>query len=341
MAETKKYFLDLGGLQSLWNKMKETFAAKGDVEAINSQINTINQNIINLGKDIEDVEALTLSYAPKEAENYSDAISKVETVPAGSIIVVGNDEEVDGVTYKEGFYIVDTDKSLHYVGTTVGGSDSEIADLRSRIATLEDQIIKAGSIQTADGTSLGGMTIVDNSLIMIYDDHVVANSDSVNALTHRAAAAKFAELEGLISSVPKFKIEVVDELPSDGMSLSTIYLVKNTVEQNNNLYTEYIYLQDKGWEKLGEQTIALDNYVTTEFLTTTINNALKDYAKTADVEGLISTAKSEVLNVVAATYATQDMLSGFMTEAEIITSIQEGNIGNAITITDEQIEELI
>lgn len=341
MAETKKYFLDFGGLQTLWAKMKNTFAAKSDVEALGSRVGTAETNITNLTKDLESVEAITLSYAPKAVEKYSDALAVVETVSAGQIFVVGNDEEIDGVTYKEGFYIVDTDKTLHYVGTTTGGSDSEIADLRNRIATLEGQIIKAGSIQTTDGTVLSGITIADNSLIMIYDDQVVADSDSVNALTHRAIAAKFKEVEGMISSVPKFKIEVVESLPEMGWSLSTIYLVKNTTEQSNNLYTEYIYVEGKGWEKLGEQTIALDNYVTTELLNNTINGAIAEFIKSGEVVELINASKTEILNTVAETYATKDMLSEFMTESQIITSIQEGNIGAAITITDDQINELV
>lgn len=344
MAETKKYFLDLSGLQSLWNKMKDTFASKGDVEAFGGQISTINENIANLEKDIADSEALTLYYAPKEAVNYSDAISKVNADPAvisaGSIIVVGADEVIDGVTYKEGFYIVDTDRSLHYIGTTVGGTDADIADLRSRIAELESQIIKTGLITTPDGTTLSAITISNNSLLMVYDDAVVANSDSVNALTHKAVAAKFGELEGMISNLPKFNIEPVEVLP-ESPSLNTIYLLKNSNEQSNNLYTEYIYVQGKGWEKLGEQTIVLDDYVTKEFLTTTINDALKTYATVAQLESTKAEIKEEVLETVAATYATQEMLAGFMTESEIIASIQEGNIGDAITITEDQIAELV
>jgi hypothetical protein len=345
MAENK-YFLDLAGLQSLWNKMKSTFASKGDVEAIESQIGTINENIANLEKDIADVEALTLLNAPKEAINYSDAISKVnadpKTVSAGSIIVVGSDEELDGVTYKEGFYIVDTDRSLHYIGTTVGGTDADIADLRSKISKLEEQIINAALIVDQDGNTLGSLTISNNSLLMVYDDQVVANSDSVNALTHKAIAAKFGELEGMISGLPKFNILPVDQLPEDEISLSTIYLLKNTDEQDKNLYTEYIYVQqNKKWEKLGEQSIALDNYVTIEYLTNTINDALKNYATTAQLEQAKAEVKEEILGEVAATYATQESLADFMTEEMIISSIQTGRIGDVITITDEQIDELV
>lgn len=339
MAETKKYFLDFGGLQTLWGKMKNTFAAKSDVEALGSRVGTAEQNITNLTKDIENVEAITLSYAPKAVEKYSDALTAVESVSAGQIFVVGNDETIDGVLYKEGFWIVDNDKTLHYVGTTASGDATEIDALRQRIVTLENQIITAGSIQTADGTQLSGITIANNSLVMIYDDAVVADTQSVNALTHRAIAAKFKEVEGMISAVPKFNIAVVDSLP-EAKSTSTIYLVKNAVEQSNNLYTEYIYTVESGWEKLGEQTIALDDYVTKEFLTSTMNTALANYAKTADVENLITAAKTEVLNTVSGIYATKGEVAGMMTEAAIITSIQEGNIGAAITITDDQINGL-
>lgn len=344
MAETKKYFLDFGGLQALWGKMKETFATKNSVEALSSRLGTAETNITNLSKDIESVEAITLSYAPKVVEKYSDALAVVNTSSAGQIFVVGNDETIDETLYKEGFYIVDSDKTLHYVGTTNGGSDSEIAALRDRIATLEGQIIKSATIQTTDGTQLSGITIANNSLIMIYDDEVVADTNSVRALTHRAIARKFGDLEAVISklsNVPKFKIDVVDQLPTVGWSLSTIYLVKNSTEQSNNLYTEYIYVEDKGWEKLGEQTISIDNYVTKDLLNSTVNSAIADFIKSGEVVEMINAAKSEILTTVSNTYATKAEVAGMMTESDIITSIQEGNIGAAITITDDQINALV
>ena len=125
-----------------------------------------------------------------------------------------------------------------------------------------------------------------------------------------------------------------------GWSLSTIYLVKNTVEQSNNLYTEYIYLEGKGWEKLGEQSIVLDNYVTKDLLNSTVNNAIADFVKSGEVVEMINAAKSEILTTVSNTYATKGEIAGLMTESDIITSIQEGNIGNAITITSDQINGL-
>ena len=73
MAETKKYFLDFGGLQTLWAKMKNTFASTSDVETLEGRIGTISESITGLEEDIQAVQDLTLSYKPKVVSKYSDA----------------------------------------------------------------------------------------------------------------------------------------------------------------------------------------------------------------------------------------------------------------------------
>ena len=68
------------------------------------------------------------------------------------------------------------------------------------------------------------------------------------------------EVDQKVSAIPKFAIAVVDELPSSGISATTVYLVKSGSD-DKNLYTEYIYVNSK-WEILGTQTVDLTNYVT-------------------------------------------------------------------------------
>lgn len=345
MAGNKKYFLDLSGLQSLWNKMKSTFASITDLQSVIAQVGTINNNLALLQGNIDNVEAITLSYAPKFAINYSDALnkaSKAETA-AGSIIIVGQDETKNDITYKEGFYIVHTDKSIHYLGTSTGVSNPEdLSEILSRIKDIETQIIKSVLIIDENGNSLGSFTITNNDLLVIYDNEVKANSESLNALTHRAIAAKFGELESRLSTIPKFKIEVVDELPTTSISFSTIYLVKNDSTESNNLYTEYLYIQDNingnHWETLGSQSLALDNYVTKEFLTQTINTALSGYAKKTDIDDSIAAAKTEIYTNISENYAAKEDV---LTETDIINGITTGNIGDSIKITTEQIEQLM
>ena len=88
MADNKKYFLELSGLQALWNKMKSTFALASDVNALGGTVSGFDASIKALQSDVDGVEALTLSYAPKAADNYTAALGLAASVPAGTVIVV-------------------------------------------------------------------------------------------------------------------------------------------------------------------------------------------------------------------------------------------------------------
>lgn len=68
------------------------------------------------------------------------------------------------------------------------------------------------------------------------------------------------EVIALCDEIPKFAIEVVNALPTQDISETTIYLVRNTSQQAD-LYTEYIYVNN-AWEILGAQSIDLSNYYT-------------------------------------------------------------------------------
>jgi hypothetical protein len=69
-------------------------------------------------------------------------------------------------------------------------------------------------------------------------------------------------LKSQITSIPKFSISVVDVLPTENISETTVYLVKDN-ETEGNLYTEYVYINNV-WEKLGTQTLNLEDYAKTE-----------------------------------------------------------------------------
>lgn len=73
-----------------------------------------------------------------------------------------------------------------------------------------------------------------------------------------------AEINAKISAIPKFDIKVVQQLPTTGISKTTIYLVK-TGAQTDNLFTEYIRVADGStdkWEELGAQKVDLSGYLT-------------------------------------------------------------------------------
>jgi hypothetical protein len=328
MADNKKYFLDFGGLQSLWNKMKGTFAGKIDTENAISDINNNLETILNM----------VLAVSPKVVDNYSAALLAAPSVAPGIAIKVKNAETVNDEVKPAGIYLIeDTDPvSIIYVGSSNSNiNNSQLAEIISKIAVLEASAIK--NVKISDGTSdLDTYELTDNTLIVIHDDVVDINSDSIHALTHRAVAAKFKELSDKITKLPTFKIAVVDSLPTDSISLSTIYLVKNSNAADNNLYTEYIRVYDSNsnlvWEKLGEHNIAATGGVTTEQLNNAISNALKNYVTTANLEAALAAQKAEIKDELSKTFATED---------SILDSIQTGKIGETIMITDEQIKSLL
>jgi len=74
------------------------------------------------------------------------------------------------------------------------------------------------------------------------------------------------EVDHLIDLIPKFHIEIVDELPSgdsdEPISETTVYLLpKADSDEVANVYEEWIYTNFH-WEKIGDTAIDLSNYYT-------------------------------------------------------------------------------
>lgn len=413
MADTQqKFFLDLGGLTTLWQKIKASFADKEETAAnignINSSISTINDHLKTLDNDVDHIESTVLNIAPREVNYYADAVEASKTLTVGTMIKVrypetsAEDDTPSG--YSTGIYVVTSVGEIKYVSTSDGDSaGADITALGNRVDDLEETVIKSAQIVDGNGIQLGqGYDVNNNVLLVAHDDVFNIDSESVKALTHRAVAAKFRDVENLLTQIPKFKVAVVDELPTSEISLSTVYLLRNDKTYENNLFTEYIYVESVKddastteneskyvWEKLGEQSLVVDDFVTNDKLNQELSIALADYAKKNDVESLINTArdeiKTDIIDTVEKTYATKEALAevskeiesitgdlgnyltkddaattyltqvnaaetylskteadqkGWVTENDILLSIQSGNIGNAIAITDEQIDDI-
>lgn len=91
-----------------------------------------------------------------------------------------------------------------------------------------------------------------------------------------------AEVDNMISVIPKFAIAVVNELPVSDISTTTVYLVPNNSGETSNLYDEYIYTTQ--WEKLGTQTVDLSNYPTIDEMNNAINAAINAIIDGDEVE---------------------------------------------------------
>lgn len=102
------------------------------------------------------------------------------------------------------------------------------------------------------------------------------------ASTHPATKGYVDQsIETLKSRILEFKMLVVTELPTEGISANTIYLVPKSYLEDNNIYYEFIYIEDK-WEKIGDTKIDLNNYATKDYvnetaIVKTFNGSETDY----------------------------------------------------------------
>lgn len=70
-----------------------------------------------------------------------------------------------------------------------------------------------------------------------------------------------AEVNALINALTTIDIQVVQTLPTQDVSTTTIYLVPRSTAETSNVYDEYIYVSNS-WEKIGSTDIDLSNYYT-------------------------------------------------------------------------------
>lgn len=90
------------------------------------------------------------------------------------------------------------------------------------------------------------------------------------------------EINDMISVIPKFAISVVNQLPIEDISTTTVYLLPNNSGETSNLYDEYIYTTQ--WEKLGTQTVDLSDYPTINEMNNAINAAIDSIINGDEVE---------------------------------------------------------
>ena len=64
---------------------------------------------------------------------------------------------------------------------------------------------------------------------------------------------------------------VVQSLPTEDISTTTIYLVRNEEVSGSNLYDEYVYTNN-AWEKIGNTSVDLSNYYTKTQIDNLLNN---------------------------------------------------------------------
>jgi hypothetical protein len=146
----------------------------------------------------------------------------------------------------------------------VEGDINNQTDLMELVNSVKNEIPKTGQdIVLADdneGTVTDAIINTNRRVDTLVED---VAKDLLNYFTKDETYSR-EEINERISSIPKFGSEVVQELPTENISNTTVYLVPSGSE-TENLYTEYIYVNNS-WEKLGEQKLDLSNYINFDYI---------------------------------------------------------------------------
>lgn len=75
----------------------------------------------------------------------------------------------------------------------------------------------------------------------------------------------------ILDNVNQFSVEVVETLPIQNIKDHTIYFVPKTTAEQNDIYDEYIYINNS-WEHIGTTEVDLSNYYNKSEVDTKVNS---------------------------------------------------------------------
>ena len=131
------------------------------------------------------------------------------------------------------------------------------------------------------------------------------------------------EVNNLISAITTMDIQVVQTLPVQDISTTTIYLVPKTTAEQNDAYDEYIYVSNN-WEHIGSTDIDLSGYQTKIDSTHKLSSDLVD-----DTNNNNKFVTSSEKTTWSAKYTKP---SGGIPATDLTTSVQ-----NTLTKADNQV----
>jgi hypothetical protein len=184
-------------------------------------------------------------------------------------------EYVDDMDDEVKDYVDDRDRELQGtiddvetgLGTEILNRQTEDLALGNRISNeILDRAAADTSLQGQINSEIGNRVSGDNALgnrissleTWKNTTDFVLDEDLIQALSDYYTKA---EVNQLISVIPRFDIEVVQSLPVQDISETTIYLVPSSDPQTRNDYDEFIYVSNQ-WEQIGSTAIDLSDYYT-------------------------------------------------------------------------------
>lgn len=280
-----------------------------------ADIRNLNTFTLGAGFNVTSGEAIDSRQFVTSIEQIYDPNNWEKVKPYNGLMVISADGEVRICIDAANYQLEASWKKIEGGDTTVVENiQQSITNIEQKLETVEEGAqVNAIEQVKVDGTAL---SIVDKSVDIDLAGALAPyakTADVTNELAAKVAQTDFdalvekvgdpaegdvaatgiykviadveTALKSDITSIPKFKIEVVDELPESGDS-ATVYLVLDK-EGAGDLYTEYIYVNG-AWENLGKQTVDLSAYSTTEQMNAAIAAAIANVYSKSEVDDLLA-----------------------------------------------------
>ncbi len=205
-------------------------------------------------------------------------------------------------------------QNLNHLEDGVENNDQRITVLEGR--PLAHKILdKIGSLLTQRGKLqfTGIATVTDNapndktivnipSSLSAYTNDAGFITNTVNNLTNyylKSETYTQAEVNALISAIVTLNILVVQTLPTQDISTTTIYLVPKATAETQDVYDEYIYVNN-AWEHIGSTQVDLSNYYTKTEADNLLGNKVdKVTGKQLSTEDFTSALKSKLEGIAS------------------------------------------
>ena len=144
-----------------------------------------------------------------------------------------------------------------------GGSKHTIINSSGTSMTDRDGLQFTGATVTDDSVNNRTVVGIPTKLSDFTNDSGFI-TNTVNNLTNyylKSETYTQAEVNALIGAIVTLNILVVQALPTQDISTTTIYLVPKQTPETQDIYDEYIYVNN-AWEHIGTTEIDLSNYYT-------------------------------------------------------------------------------
>ena len=298
---------------------------------------------------------------PLDANSYFETYAAAEAAAAGAAEVGSSDSAyyigqliiVKDTEVGVGLYQISAGKTLTKFGQASSADElaGKVSALEARCAVIEGKLIlatadKDGLMSKEDFAKLTG--IAAGAQVNVIEG-VAAKTTADGGFVDLEIVEKKVKLDlsafatkADVSTIPKFAIEVVAELPTENISETTVYLV-NHGHGEKDIYDEWIYVNST-WEKIGNTDVDLTAYLKSADAATT-------YLTKTDAGTTYATKQEVEANYVTNTalegkgYITDAALDPYATTESVTTAIGTAKTELQAEIdtkqTAEQVQQII